>query len=239
MIRFLFKGLLRDKSRSRLPVIVVAIGVMLTVFLHAYMNGIMGDTIEMNAKFFNGHVKVMTRAYAENANQVPNDLALMDAGKLMQELQNQFPEIEWAQRIQFGGLIDVPDANGETRAQGPAAGMGIDLLSPESHEKERLNLMKSLIRGKFPERQGEILISEEFSRKLQVDPGDTVTLIGSTMNGSMSIYNFILSGTLSFGNQLMDRGTLITDINDARLALDMADAAGEILGFQQGDFLQG
>ena len=42
MIRFLLKGLLRDKSRSRLPVIVVAIGVMLTVFLHAYINGFYG-----------------------------------------------------------------------------------------------------------------------------------------------------------------------------------------------------
>lgn len=55
---------MRDKSRSRLPVIVVAIGVMLAVFLHAYINGFMGDTIEMNARFSYGHVKVMTTAYA-------------------------------------------------------------------------------------------------------------------------------------------------------------------------------
>jgi putative ABC transport system permease protein len=40
MIKFLIKGLIRDKSRSRLPVIVVAIGVMLTVFLHAYITGL-------------------------------------------------------------------------------------------------------------------------------------------------------------------------------------------------------
>ena len=51
MIKFLLKGLIRDKSRSRLPVIVVAIGVMLTVFLHAYIKGFMGDMIEMNARF--------------------------------------------------------------------------------------------------------------------------------------------------------------------------------------------
>ena len=37
----------------------------------------MGDTIEMNAKFSNGHVKVMTKAYAENMSQIPNDLALI------------------------------------------------------------------------------------------------------------------------------------------------------------------
>jgi putative ABC transport system permease protein len=216
--------------------IVVAIGVMLTVFLHAYITGFMGDTIEMNAKFTNGHVKVMTKAYAENASQIPNDLALLGVSKLMRDLQDQFPEIEWTQRIQFGGLVDVPDANGETRSQGPAVGMGIDLLSPETREKERLNLLKSLVRGKLPGRQGEVLLSDEFARKLDAGPGDTITLIGSTMNGSMSICNFVISGTVSFGSKFLDRGAVITDIEDARMALDMADATGEILGFRQEGF---
>jgi putative ABC transport system permease protein len=147
MIKFLLKGLIRDKSRSRLPVIVVAIGVTLTVLLHAYINGFMGDTIEMNARFFNGHLKVMTRAYAENMDQVPNDLAMSDVDKIMGELYQMFPEIEWSPRIHFGGLIDAPDENGETRSQGPALGMGIDLLSPGSSEIKRLNLEKSMVRG--------------------------------------------------------------------------------------------
>lgn len=43
MIRFLIKGLLRDRSRSLLPVIVVTAGVMLTVAMHAYIKGFMGD----------------------------------------------------------------------------------------------------------------------------------------------------------------------------------------------------
>ncbi|WP_372935412.1 hypothetical protein, partial [Mariniphaga sediminis] len=127
MIRFLLKGLLRDKSRSRTPVMVVAIGVMLTVFVHAYITGFMGDTIEMNAKFSYGHLKVMTKAYAENMSQVPNDLALLDVSELQNKLNKQFPGIIWAPRIQFGGLIDVPDKNGETQAQGPAIGMGLDM----------------------------------------------------------------------------------------------------------------
>ena len=131
MIKFLLKGLIRDKSRSRLPVLVVAIGVMLTVMLHAYIKGIMGDIVEMNAKFSSGHVKVMTKAYAENMTQMPNDLALLNSGGLLKDLENKFPGMDWAQRIQFGGLIDAPDEKGETKAQGPAMGIGLDLLSAE------------------------------------------------------------------------------------------------------------
>ncbi len=231
MIKFLLKGLLRDKSRSSIPLIVVAIGAMLTVILHAYMKGFMGDTIEMNARFNYGHLKVTTLPYAENISQLPNDLAILEAGKLMTDLETLFPEVEWSQRIQFAGLMDSPDENGETREQGPAMGMGIDILSPGSTEPQRLNLQKSIVRGNMPDSSRELLLSENFSRKLMVNPGDKVTFIGSTMNGSMAVQDFIVAGTLLFGTEALDRGTFIADISDVRTALDMIDATGEISGF--------
>lgn len=231
MIKFLLKGLLRDKSRSSIPLIVVAIGAMLTVILHAYMKGFMGDTIEMNARFNYGHLKVTTLPYAENISQLPNDLAILEAGKLMTDLENLFPEVEWSQRIQFAGLMDSPDERGETREQGPAMGMGIDILSPGSTEPQRLNLQKSIVRGNMPDSSRELLLSENFSRKLMVNPGDKVTFIGSTMNGSMAVQDFIVAGTLLFGTEALDRGTFIADISDVRTALDMIDATGEISGF--------
>jgi putative ABC transport system permease protein len=231
MIKFLLKGLLRDKSRSLLPLIVVAIGVMLAVFMRGYINGIMVDMIEQTARFNTGHVKVMTQAYADNMDQAPNDLALTDVSELKEDLRNDFPDMEWVSRIKFGGLIDVPDENGETKSQGPAMGIGLDLFSAESDEAERLNLIRSLVRGSLPDSQGEVLLSEDFSRKLDAGPGKDVTLIGSTMNGSMAIYNFRVSGTVRFGNTGMDRGTVSADLQDVQQALNMDDAAGEILGF--------
>src|SRR5664279_671932 len=83
MIKFLFKGILRDRSRSLLPVIVVTIGVFLTVFMSGFMKGVYGDITDLNAKFTTGHVKILTRAYAENADQIPNDLALTDVKNLI------------------------------------------------------------------------------------------------------------------------------------------------------------
>lgn len=236
MIRFLIKGLLRDHGRSRIPIIVVAIGVMLTVFMHAYINGFMGDTIEMNANFSNGHLKVMTRGYAENMGQAPNDLALIDVDELLNELHTRFPTVTWAPRIRFGGLMDVPGEDGETRSQGPAFGMGVDFLSGKSDEPKRLNIERSLVRGHVVRKRGQVLISELFSQKLKVDPGDEITFIGSTMNGSMAFYNFTIAGTVSFGSEALDRGAVLTDIEDARMALDMDNAASEITGFLEGGF---
>jgi putative ABC transport system permease protein len=231
MIRFLLKGILRDKQRSLLPVVIVIIGVMLTVFLFCWLRGVLNDSIELNARFNAGHVKIMTASYAKNVDQIPNDLAIIGVDTLLIKLKNEFPEMKWGQRIHFGGLIDVPDYKGETRTQGPAIGFGIDMLSGDHSEIERFNLEKSLRRGRLPIHAGEILMSEEFSMKLKVNPGDTVTLISSTMNGSMAMYNFTVSGTIVFGTGPMDKGSVIVDIEDVRNALDMNNAAGEIVGY--------
>jgi putative ABC transport system permease protein len=51
------------------------------------------------------------------------------------------------------------------------------------------------------------------------------------MNGSMMFKTFVVSGTLRFGNTLLDRGAIFMDISDAQLALDMDDAASEVLGY--------
>lgn len=231
MIQFLIKGLLRDKSRSLLPILVVAIGVTLTVFMHAYVTGFMGDSIELNARFTNGHLKVMTRAYADNINQAPSDLALLGVNKIINSLQTNFNQVTWIPRINFGGLVDVPGPGGETRSQGPALGLAISLLNPNSGEVERLNIEKSIVTGRLINKNGEALLSHKFASKLNAKIGDTITLIGTTMNQSMSFYNFVVAGTVLFGTDALDRGTIIIDIDDARLALDMEDAATEIFGF--------
>lgn len=236
MIRFLLKGLLRDKTRSRLPLLVVITGVTLTVLAHAYIVGFMGDIVEINARFSTGHMKVMTEAYAREMDQMPNDLALTGTDTLINYLNRKFPSAGWYPRIHFAGLVDVPDENGETKSQGPAMGLAIDMLSPGSAEISRLNLEKSMVRGHLPAKPGELIISEKFSRKLGAGPGDIVTLISSTMDGSMAFYNFTIAGTVAFGLESLDKGTIITDISDTRIALNMENGAGEITGFFKSGF---
>lgn len=231
MIRFILKGLIRDRQRSLLPVIVVVTGVFLTVSLQCYITGFLGDMVDFNARFLTGHVKVMTRAYADRADQTPNDLALLHTEKLIDSLAGEFPDMQWIQRIRFGGLIDAPDDQGVTRSQGPAVGWGIDLLSPNSSEAARMNIPSSIVNGKLPSQPGEVLLSDQFADKLKVVPGDQVTLLGSTMYGSMTVYNFKVAGTVKFGSNVLDRGAFIADIKDVQSALDMSDAASEILGY--------
>ena len=231
MIKFIIKGILRDRSRSLFPILVVVIGVFLTVLFYCYMGGAVTNFVDTGAKFDSGHVKVMSRAYAENSDQMPNDLAYIGVEQLIGELKQDFPGYVWTTRIRFGGLLDVPDEEGETRSQGPVAGLALDLFTEDSLEWELLGIENSIVRGKAPAKPGEILVSDEFATRLGISLGETVTLIGSTMYGSMAAANFTVAGTVRFGITALDRGAMVADLKDIQMALDMEDAAGEILGF--------
>ncbi len=233
MITFILKGLLRDRTRSLFPILMVTSGVFLTVFMYSFMQGVMGDIVSYTARFDTGHVKVMTRAYREIENQAPNDLAMMGSQDILEWLRENEKDLLWTERIRFGGILDVPDEKGETRTQGPVMGLGIDLLGENSPEKSILNLENAVINGKYPESSKEILVSDEFAEKMDIKPGNTVTLIGSTMYGAMAFTNFTVTGTVRFGIKALDDSTILADIEDIQYALDMKGASGEIVGYSE------
>jgi len=231
MFRFLMKGMLRDRHRSLLPSIVVAMGVLLTVFMFTYMKGIFDDFFNNAALYDSGHVKITSRAYYAEKDVLPNDLALDDGPALMRSLRTDYPALEWSERVKFGGLLDAFDENRETRAQVGAAGIGIDFFGPDTSERNRWNLGAGLQAGRLPQYPGDILMGKTLASRMELNIDDEVTLISSTVNGSMVLKNFRVSGIIYFGTPPMDKGMFLADINDAKDMLDMADWSSEVLGY--------
>ena len=231
MIKFLTKGLLRDRSRSLFPVLVITLTVTLVIFSIGFMQGSMNSLLLDTAVILTGHEKVVTRAYSEESQLMPNDLALMDVDQLIENLEQEYPDFFWSPRITFSGLLDVPDENGETRAQGPVIAYGIDLLSNGSRQVEVWNLERSLVSGKLPENSNDALISSKMADQLNIRIGESVTFIGSTMENAFTTYNFNVSGTFNLRKGQTDRQMMLVDLSGARLALDMDNAASEIFGF--------
>ncbi len=236
MIKFLIIGLLRDRSRSLVPVLIVTIGVALTVFLHAYITGFMGDTIEMNARFSSGHLKLTTHELTLNPELMSPELALTEVDKLINEIKQRWPETEWATRINFGAMIDIPDNEGNTRAQGIVSGLAVEAIGPQQGESLRLGLDRSLVEGKLPKQPSEALLSHKLAQRLGLRTGDHFTLIGSDAFGSMAMANFTLSGTIRFGTEALDRGMVLCQLSDVQQWLKMNNMASELLGFQPGGF---
>ena len=113
----------------------------------------------------------------------------------------------------------------------------MDLLSAASPEPGILDMKPALVSGSLPGKRGEILLAHDFASRLGITPGAAATMIVGTMNGATSTANVTIAGTFRFGTPAMDRAMVVVDIADARAALDMDDAAGEIVGFFRGRIL--
>jgi len=231
MIWFLAKGLIRDRSRSLFPLLAIIITVTLVIFGIGFLEGVMNNFIKGEAVISSGHVKVVTRAYKKESNQLPNDLALFDTNYIIQKLQKMYPNYFWTPRITFAGLLDVPDKNGETKEQGPVFALGLDFFSEYSRQSEIWELEKCLINGQLLKKRDEALISTKLAEELGLSIGNYVTLISSTMDNAFTTYNFNVVGIFNLYKGQTDRQMMLVDISGARQALDMEGAASEILGY--------
>ena len=236
MIKFFTKGLLRDRTRSFFPVLVITISVAIVVFASGFMAGTMNSLLLDTAVILSGHEKIVTRAYHEESMLMPNDLALLDADKLIDKLEKEHPEFFWTPRITFAGLLDVPDEKGETKSQGPVIGMGIDFFSEGSRQVEIWELERNLVSGTLPVKKNDALISSKLADKLNILVGEKVTFVGSTMDNAFTTYNYNIVGTFNLRKGQTDRQMMLVDISGAREALDMDNAASAIFGFMHNLF---
>lgn len=232
MIQWLFLGILRDKTRSLFPFLVVTVGVALMITLLGFMDGIFMGVIDITANLDTGHLRLTNKPFYDEEHLNPLDRALAGEKETLTWLQKNAPsEIQWSPRIRWTAIMDVPNEQGETRSQTPVVGMGIDLFSAESPEARRLQLEKSVVSGKVPAKSGEMLVGYLLAETLHVKPGDTVTLIGQSFDGGMATGNYVISGFVRFGVFAMDKKMALIDLADAQRTFYMEDMVTDWLGF--------
>lgn len=232
MIRWILKGIMRDKTRSLFPFIVVTVGVTLLIFLLGFMEGVFGGMLEITAKLDTGQLRFVNKPFYDEEHLVPLDRSLAAQNKTLQWLEkNGDPRIEWSPRIRWGAIMDVPDEKGETRSQTPVIGMAIQMLDKNSPERERLGLEQSLVAGVIPSRPMEMLVGYKLAEALELKLGDTVTLLGQNFDGGMATDNYKVVGLMRFGITAMDKKMALIDLADAQRTFYMEDMVTDILGY--------
>ncbi len=232
MTRWLLIGIFRDKTRSLFPFLVVTVGVALVITLMGFMEGVFMGMVDMTAKLDTGHLRFVNKPFYDEEHLIPMDRALADQEKTLKWLkENSDPEIVWAPRIRWGAIMDVPDENGETKTQTPAIGMAIDLLSKNSTEVGRLDLERSIVKGRAPVKSGEMLVGYKLAEALELKPGDTLTLIGQTFDGGLATDNYTAVGFIRFGVFAMDKRMALIDLADAQKTFYMEGMVTDWLGF--------
>jgi putative ABC transport system permease protein len=232
MIAFLFRGILRDKSRFLFPFSIVAIGVTLVITLVGFMEGVFMGMIDMTANLDAGHLRLVNKPFYDEEHLRPLDRSLAAQSETLNWLKKNSPEkTRWSPRIRWGALLDVPDKNGDTVSQTPIVGMALDLKDKKSLELKRLRLEESLIDGKIPEQDKEMLMGDQLAKTLNIELNQAVTLLGQSFDGGLVMDNYRVVGLVKFGVSAMDKKMVLIDLADAQDSFYMEDMITDWLGF--------
>ena len=232
MIAFLFRGILRDKSRFLFPFSIVAIGVTLVITLVGFMEGVFMGMIDMTANLDAGHLRLVNKPFYDEEHLRPLDRSLAAQSETLNWLKKNSPKkTRWSPRIRWGALLDVPDKNGNTVSQTPIVGMALDLKDKKSLELKRLRLEESLIDGKIPEQDKEMLMGDQLAKTLNIELNQAVTLLGQSFDGGLVMDNYRVVGLVKFGVSAMDKKMVLIDLADAQDSFYMEDMITDWLGF--------
>ena len=237
MITFLFKGILRDKSRFLFPFLIVTIGVALVISLVGFMEGTMMGMIDNTANLDTGHLRLVNKPFYDEEHLRPLDRSMSSQKETREWLEkNSSDKVKWYPRIRWGAILDVPDEKGDTVSQTPIVGMALELKNKGSLELKRLRLDESLVGGKFPELKNEMLMGDQLAKTLGIELGREVTLIGQSFDGGLVADNYRVVGLVKFGVSAMDKKMVLIDLSDAQNSFYMEDMITDWLGFMPARF---
>ena len=220
LIKIAFRNIFRNTRRTIITCIAVLISVSALIFMETYFGGFMGDIVEDTIKS-TGHAKIQHPEYKLKERMLSLNVPVENYGDIIELLKNN-EEIKLATgRIKFGAIININDEN-ET-------GLGMGIV-PED-EREILNLQNSLIKGQyFTGKDDETIIGRELVSSLNLDIGDTITVIVSTAYNSLNAANLRIIGICDLLNYNMNR-IFFVPLTKTQDLLDMYDNVTEILIF--------
>jgi len=219
VFRIAFRNIFRNKRRSVLTGLSIAVAVMIAVYLWSLIVGIMDDLFDNMIRLTCGHVRILNTDYVKRERMMPLEANIPDY-LAVEKIVAANPNVTLTVgRIKFGVLLEHQDENK------PVIGVGI---VPEN-ESQISHLDQKIIQGRMIKSgQEEMNIGVILARELGLNLGDTLTVITQTAYGSISAMNLKIVGIFSFGVQSIDKITFYIPLDKAQPLLDLDNAVTEI-----------
>ncbi len=222
MFKIALRNIFRNKRRSVLTGLSIAVAVMIAVYLWSLLTGIMDDMFDNIVRLTNGHVRILNKDYVERKRMLPLEANIPDY-QAVEKIAAADPNVTLTVgRIKFGVLLEHKGSNK------PVFGNGI---VPES-ESQISHLDLKIVEGRMIKSgQEEMNIGTNLARELGLKLGDTLTVVTQTAYGSITAMNLKIVGIFSFGVQSVDKTTFYLPLDKAQQLLDLDNKVTEIFVF--------
>jgi ABC-type lipoprotein release transport system permease subunit len=202
-----YRDLARNRRRSALTLVAVALGLALLVMLTGLYAGAIGDSIENNIRLRTGHLQVRDESYDEDK----VSLAWEDLLDNSEELAAQVRALDGVQ-----AASPVLWASGIVSTREESVGVRVFGIDPLSDVYKRVR--DGVVAGQFiqPDDRSGILLSRRLAESMGVAVGDPVSLMVNTSNQQADEATFTVRGLYHTGALSYDDITVFLPLSKAQ-----------------------
>jgi ABC-type lipoprotein release transport system permease subunit len=210
-----WRNLGRNRRRTLLTALGLAVGYTSVVVLTGLTNGIIDDMVENATSVITGQIAVQAPDYLPERSiyETIGGRDGVDLAPLLAALSNDPAVAAAAPRVYAGGLVSSGASTAGTLL------LGIDV----NREAATSRLLSALAEGRLPTAGArEVLIGRELAKQLDVAPGDELVLVAPAADGSLGNDLYSVSGIYSSGMSDLDNNYALLPIRTLQelVALD-------------------
>jgi putative ABC transport system permease protein len=189
------RNVARHSRRSLLLGGTIAVGALALLLFISYITASLLGLRESTIRGGMGHAQLATAAQADGyaEQQLQFGIAAKERAQLEARLEQEPGLRRIAPRLSFGGLV----SNGARTLN--FEGGGVDPL----RERQAFGAFQNIVAGKplgnGEEERYKVLLGQELARRLAVQPGGSVTLLTTTVSGSVNAMDLEVAGLVSTG----------------------------------------
>ena len=214
-IKLAWRNLWRSKTRSIILVVSITIGFFALFFFYSMMEGAVKQVIENIINTGTGHVQIHVKGYLEDPDVKK---VIRDPDRILAQIKDVHVLVA-TKRVNWSGIINSPE---ETR---PIQAIGGVL----EKEKKITSFSQYIVKGKFPEKEGDIFIGKNLAELLKVDVGDKVVITSSDITGNLSSYGFRVCGIFETPSLEINKYVVLISYSAARTIAGYDNGANEIV----------
>lgn len=202
-LKMALRNIWRNPRRTLLTILAIAFASLLLVFMLSFQFGSYETMINTSVKASTGHLQVQADGY-QNDRDIRQ--VIKDPEALARTLDSMPAVSSWTFRANAFCLL-----SSEKRTDGVLV-TGIDPL----REKNVSTLSKLIRSGTYLDDSVPYgaLLGQRLARNLNVAPGDTLTLLGQGLDGSVAASVLTVTGIFESGVDAVDRNTLMIRLKD-------------------------
>ncbi|WP_159737315.1 ABC transporter permease [Vibrio atypicus] len=212
-LRVAFLNLQRNRRRSLLSVLIIAIAVFALTSaggfgLYTY------ESLKESTARDTGHITISQPGYFEQDEEMPLENGLADADVISKALLSNKHIRGIQPRIEFNGLI----SNGSKSTIFIGSGVNdreFDMKGPFLDVREGKTL-SSVSSSRYDPSEPEVMLGVDLAKNLKVAVGDWVTLLATTSDGALNAFDFKVRGIYSTGVPELDKRQLYLHIQSAQ-----------------------